>query len=341
MGAQMRFLVIGLGSMGKRRIRNLVKLGETDILGFDVRGDRCEETKAKYGIRLVESVEEGLAEGPDLVVISVPPSQHLGYALKAIEAGVSFFSESPVAHTSEAVEHLIRASQHGSKLAAPSCNMLFHAGVKRINRMLSEGQIGKVLCVEYEVGHYLPDWHPYEDYRTTYMSSEPAFGGGADVVPMELVWLTKFFGNVKSVTALMRNLRGLEIKAYDTCQMVMETQQGIVVEFHADGVCREPCRRCRLIGEEGTIIWDGIENWVKLYRAAENSWTVYYEPRGFAYGQGYSHEAMYEEEVAHLIRAIRGQEEYCHCLTREHHILRIWEAALESSMQGVVVEVEG
>ena len=336
----MRFFVVGLGSMGKRRIRNLLKLGERDVVGYDVNWDRLREAQEKYGIRPVGSVEEGLAEDPDLMVISVPPMHHSEYALKAVEVGVPFFCESPLARTSGEVERLIEASEESGVLGAPSCNMLFNAGVKRIFHMVGQGQIGRVLCVQYEVGHYLPDWHPYEDYRTTYMGEDPIFGGGADLVPMELVWLTKLFGRVRRVTGLMRDLRRLEIRApHDTFQMVMETERGVVVEFHADGVSRDPCRRCRVVGEEGTIVWDGVENYVKFYSASEGSWTVRYEPRGFVYTEGYSHEKMYEEEFAHLLRVLRGEEEYRHGLGDELHILRIWEAALRSSEQGVRTEV--
>jgi predicted dehydrogenase len=46
----MRILIVGLGSMGKRRIRNLNHLGAGEIAGFDLRSDRREEVDATYGI---------------------------------------------------------------------------------------------------------------------------------------------------------------------------------------------------------------------------------------------------------------------------------------------------
>ena len=45
----MIFLVIGLGSMGKRRVRCLQTLQIKDIIGFDLREDRRLEAKNKYG----------------------------------------------------------------------------------------------------------------------------------------------------------------------------------------------------------------------------------------------------------------------------------------------------
>ena len=46
----MRFLVIGLGSMGKRRVRNLRALGVDHIAGYDPREDRRVEASDNYGI---------------------------------------------------------------------------------------------------------------------------------------------------------------------------------------------------------------------------------------------------------------------------------------------------
>ena len=46
----LKILVVGLGSMGKRRIRNLQYLNQETVIGFDPRDDRCKESFEKYGI---------------------------------------------------------------------------------------------------------------------------------------------------------------------------------------------------------------------------------------------------------------------------------------------------
>ena len=53
----MKFLIIGLGSMGKRRIRNLFALGFNDVIGFDTRSDRRKESELKYQ-EIVNSINE-------------------------------------------------------------------------------------------------------------------------------------------------------------------------------------------------------------------------------------------------------------------------------------------
>ena len=72
----MKFLVIGLGSMGKRRVRNLLAIGGHDVAGFDPREDRRAEANQKYGIPVFDSLDAALQSfQPGAFVISTSP-QH-------------------------------------------------------------------------------------------------------------------------------------------------------------------------------------------------------------------------------------------------------------------------
>ena len=79
----MKFLVIGLGSMGKRRIRCLKRLGQNDIAGFDVRQDRCNEVHQKYQIPTFDDWNQAQNLPADAWIISTPPDLHIEYALTA------------------------------------------------------------------------------------------------------------------------------------------------------------------------------------------------------------------------------------------------------------------
>ena len=54
----MKVIVIGLGSMGKRRIRLIRQLDETiEIVGVDSREDRRRDAQSLYHIGTAESIE--------------------------------------------------------------------------------------------------------------------------------------------------------------------------------------------------------------------------------------------------------------------------------------------
>src|SRR5512135_89301 len=121
----MRALIVGLGSMGKRRIRNLKALGVTDVLGCDLRPDRREEASRLYGIPAFEQFSEALAAHPDAVVISPSPDLHVEFAERAIEAGLPFFTEASV--VSEGMPELIDHMRRKKVLGVPSCTMRYYA----------------------------------------------------------------------------------------------------------------------------------------------------------------------------------------------------------------------
>ncbi len=99
------------------------------------------------------------------------------------------------------MDELIAAVEASGSVAAPSCTMRFHPAVQLMRERLAQGTIGRPLAFTHHVGQYLPDWHPWEDYRTYYVSRRET-GAAREIVPFELNWLTYLFGPVTDVAAL-------------------------------------------------------------------------------------------------------------------------------------------
>ena len=78
-------VIVGLGSMGKRRVRCLKRLGISEITGFDPRPDRREETNSKYGIDTLDDWDRAKRLPVNAWIISTPPDTHIGYGLQAID----------------------------------------------------------------------------------------------------------------------------------------------------------------------------------------------------------------------------------------------------------------
>ena len=54
----MKIIVIGLGSMGKRRIRLMSEHKDVELFGIDSQESRCNEVKEKFGITCYKSIDE-------------------------------------------------------------------------------------------------------------------------------------------------------------------------------------------------------------------------------------------------------------------------------------------
>ena len=92
----MKALVIGLGSMGRRRVRCLRELGVPAIVGFDTRADRRAGAAQEYGIAVRDTLDSADLGSFDVVVISTPPDQHHLAMGRAIAAGKPCFVEASV-----------------------------------------------------------------------------------------------------------------------------------------------------------------------------------------------------------------------------------------------------
>jgi len=138
-----RALVVGLGSMGKRRIRCLQALGVKSIHGFDQRADRGAEAAAKYGVPTHIDFESALAAAqPTVLIISVPPHVHHTYMKAALAARIPFFVEASVVDTD--MVSIIEQAERAGVFGAPSATMVFHGGVRLIKETLASGSLGKL-----------------------------------------------------------------------------------------------------------------------------------------------------------------------------------------------------
>jgi predicted dehydrogenase len=333
----LKFLIIGLGSMGKRRIRNLRALNAGEIIGFEIQDQRRAEVEKEYGIKTYASLDEGLAQKPDALIISTPPNLHMQYALEAARRGLNFFMEASVVLDSE-MDRLISLCKSGQFVAAPSATMRFHPSVQVMKRLVDEGTIGKILAFNYHSGQYLPDWHPWEDYRTYYVAKRET-GGCREIVPFELSWITWLMGPVRSISCILGKLTKLEIDIDDIYQLLLEFESGVIASMQVDVISRVAYRYFKMISEEGVMIWDWNRRMVSVYTASTKAWVEYPQSSGKVV-QGYVMEDdMYVSEMQHFIRAVQGKDKYMYSLEDDKRILELLNAAEKSWKEHKILKI--
>src|SRR5512145_178901 len=106
-----KFLIAGLGSIGRRHFRNLIALGETDIILLrSHRATLPDDELAGYPVET--NLQEALQKHkPDAVIVANPTALHLDVAIPAAEAGCAILLEKPVSHSLERLAVLQQAAQ--------------------------------------------------------------------------------------------------------------------------------------------------------------------------------------------------------------------------------------
>ena len=324
-----KVLIIGLGSMGKRRIRNLLfwGLSKQQIFGLDTSLARCREAAKEYGIKTFDVFNKADKEiDPDVYIICTSPLRHHEYFLHAAKKKKHFFVEATTATVGYAE---LKPLLDGSFVAAPSCTFRHFPAVKKIKELLSSGAIGKSLVFNHYLGQYLPDWHPYEDYRQVYFSKKDT-GGAREMFPYELVWLTGIFkSSVKKVTGVRGRISDLEITADDIYSSIVQFENGVVGSMMIDLLNRKACRTIKIIGTVGTLDWNWLEKEIKIFNIKNNNTEIVNLDGGKKIGQYNTEEDAYEAEIGDFLQAIAGKKKYLYSFPEDEAILKCLDSFID------------
>ena len=313
-------LVIGLGSMGKRRVRCLQALGYTNIVGFDLREDRRNEAHEKYAIETIKSLDDTFFSDVDAIIISTPPDQHTPYAKLAIDHGKPAFIEASVI-LEDVME--IKSYNKNNTFLAPSCTLRFHPMIKDITSIIKGGKYGKVTNFSYHSGQYLPDWHPWEKVTEFYVSKRET-GGGREIVPFELTWIVDTIGWPIDVKGLFAKTIDFGPDIEDSYAFVLK-YNGMIGTIVVDVAARYATRSLIINLELGQIQWRWDEGCFRLFEVESNRWIKYNQPEVYA-AEGYNKnigEGMYIEEVKSFINGIISPSSYPNSIDDDIKVLEI------------------
>lgn len=337
----MNFLIIGLGSMGKRRVRCLKALGITTVAGFDQREDRRLESQEKYGIQTFADIEQAIREfQPAALIISVPPDAHHVYMKLAAEKGLHFFVEASVVDTDmDLIKDLVKTK---SIIAAPSTTLLFHPAIKKIFKIIRSKELGVISNVIFHSGQYLPDWHTYEKVSEYYVSN-PLTGGAREIVPFELSWLTGLFGFPHKVCGFNRKTIGIKgaEKIDDTYNFLFDYKD-FMATITVDVVSRHATRRLLINGDQKQLVWDWDDQRIRIYNPENSQWQdmpydMLQAEAGYNANIG---ENMYIDELKSFIDAIAGKEPFMNTLENDHRVLKLLYAIEEANKKTSYMDFE-
>jgi predicted dehydrogenase len=302
----MRFLVVGLGSMGKRRIRNLQALGYSEIAGFDPREDRRVESASRYGIKTFNNFVGALSEfKPNTLIISTDPSLHMDYAEQAIKFGLHCFIEASVVEGPR-IAQLARMVANGGVVIVPSCTMHYFPGPIEVRRIIKAGKIGKPLNINYLTGQYLPDWHPWEHIREFYVSRRET-GGAREIVPFELTWLNEIFGEPKPLSCLKTKLTDMDVDIDDIYCFLLRYPEGVLANITIEVISRpKPVRELHITGSRGRLVFSGDENCVRYITTDDVEWTRKYLGNGTIESGYVNPEEPYILEMSDFINSVKA-----------------------------------
>lgn len=107
-----------------------------------------------------------------------------------------------------------------------------------------------------DVGEYLPEWHPWEDYRKSYAARKDQGGGVILTMIHEIDYLYWIFGPLIVEHSMGGNLTSLDIEVEDTALIAMKSNNGIPIHLRMDYWRRPPVRTLSIIANKAEVVWD-------------------------------------------------------------------------------------
>ena len=247
-----RILVVGYGSMGKRRIRLLSKLlPEAEFICVDNNLIRQRQA-AELGIKVYGTLEEGMAAHPDIAFVCTSPGHHAEIILELVKAGIHVFTELNL--TSNKYDEIERISREYNITVFLSSTLIYKRQMEIFKRIVQKQT--KLLTYIYHVGQYLPDWHPWESYEDFFVGKKNT-NGVREILAIQMPWLINVFGHIEDIQVMSQRCTELNIDFPDSLVISIKHSNGNIGVFVADIVARKPVTRLEIVGEDIHIFWNG------------------------------------------------------------------------------------
>ncbi|HET7716582.1 MAG TPA: Gfo/Idh/MocA family oxidoreductase [Bauldia sp.] len=257
----LRAVLVGCGAMSRTNIEAALATGDVTFVGLvDIDPSRAENRAAEFSLASAEIGTDLAAvlgrTNPDLVLDVVVPSARFDVVTTAFDHGCHVLSEKPMADSMAHAEALVGAARKHGLLHAVVQNRRYVEGVRRIRRFIESGAIGRITSLHCD------------------FFLAPHFGGFRE--EMDHVLLLDMAIHTFDAA---RYLAGEAVRAVycrefepanswyrqgSSAAAVFEFDRGVVFTYRgswcADGLRTSWESAWRIVGERGTLTWDGFDD---------------------------------------------------------------------------------
>lgn len=293
----MKGVVLGLGSIGSRHVRNLLAEGVRDLTIV-----RRSCTGNEWGLPEADGLDDTLLSGADFAIVCTPTDRHAS-DLTALSraAGLAILCEKPLVQDQAGLDAVLRLPW-SERICRVAFNMRYHPVVTHALALLESGTLGSVRLARFSVGQYLPDWRPGRNHKDDYSAHWSRGGGVALDLIHEIDLAERLVGPAaRTTSATAARLGDVTVDSEDFARWTYETTDRAQVSVELDYLTRGMVRTFVIAAQEGTLLADLHANRLVLM-AADGTRTVVWE------NGTYVRNDMYVAMIRDFVRLV-GREE--------------------------------
>ncbi|MGC9469691.1 MAG: Gfo/Idh/MocA family protein [Anaerolineae bacterium] len=251
-------VLVGCGGISRAWLRAITELPDVRLLGLvDIRKEAAEARAEEFGLSAIRTSDDLAVTlddlAPDVVFDCTVPGAHRAVTLTALKHGCHVMGEKPLADTLEHAKEMVAAAAAADRIYAVMQNRRYDPNIRRLRNFLTSGVLGRITTVDCDF----------------YIGAH--FGGFRD--HMRHVLLVDMAIHTFDAA---RFLTGADAQAvyckewnppgswydYDASAIAVFEMTGDIVYSYRGSWCAEGLNtgwesRWRVIGEHGSVIWDG------------------------------------------------------------------------------------
>ena len=264
------FLFLGFGGAGQRHLRILRELlpenpfygyrftKKTPLLNKDFSVNKEDNLEEKYQIKLLKNFQDISSITPLFTVIALPTSLHKEYCIFAKKLKSNVFVEKPGFFNKEEINELNNAFLNSQEKITVGYQRQFNPVVKSLKKIIDSNLYGGIKLINLEIASFIPDWHPYENYKNLYACRSDLGGGILHTECHELFLICSLFGTPNKVRKKFWNNNKGAINVFDSCSLILEYN-----EFKVEGTIsfyKKPNKRIINFEMEKAILYLDLNN---------------------------------------------------------------------------------
>jgi predicted dehydrogenase len=251
--SSLQVAVVGFGSIGRRHLENLARLGVQRRLLVRRAAAANPAFQPPHDVRVVYNHAAAIDAGLDLAIVANPTRLHVETAINYMEAGVPVLLEKPVSDDLGEAERLLLASQAGGVPCGVAYCMRYHPAYALAQQAIVAGRLGEVRFARAWFDSYLPSWHPWEDYRDSYAARRDLGGGVLPTLDHEIDFLLWCLGPPESAEGFTARSGLLDAPVDDLARLDWRYADGGQAEIELSFCRPQRERGFEFVGEQGSL----------------------------------------------------------------------------------------
>lgn len=272
----MNILIIGLGSIGQRHLRNL-KLIQPKSNFYVIRSNKGKSTpllnnfnqvlkgdiKKKYSLKYFNSIYQLYKNNIkiDCAFVCTPSSKHIPQVIELLKYNIHCFIEKPLGSSSKLLSKLESLLKKKKKIITMMGYQLrFNPLIEYLNKVIKKrSPIGKLLYANIHHGENIKDFHPYENYKISYAANKKLGGGVILTQIHEIDYFLHLFNDyeIKKATFNSSKISDLDIDVEDIFSsnfLLKKNNNKIFCNINLNYFEKPKKRKIYLIGNDGTLV---------------------------------------------------------------------------------------